>query len=82
MQAAREKLPRAVTELDWSEITSAFMRFAAISYLDVGTTKFYHIADMCSTDLLVENTYAEMQNTPLFGTTQITKRKMDTREII
>lgn len=80
MHAARKKVPRAVTELDWSEITLGFMRFAAIPYLD--TTKFDHVANMCSTDLLVENTYAEMQNTPLFGTNQIAKRKMETQEVI
>lgn len=70
MVEARERIPTAgAGEEEWSEIVSNFMRLSAFMFLDwdLSPEQFELVATMCTKDLLVQHTYATLEDERLYG---------------
>lgn len=70
MVDARERiLTVGAGEEEWIEISTNFMRFSAVMFYDwdLSPERFEQVATMCTKDLLVQHTYAALEDERLYG---------------
>lgn len=70
MVEARERIPTAGDgEEEWIEISSNFMRLSAFMFYDwdLSPEQFEQVATICTKDLLIQNTYAALEDERLYG---------------